>query len=80
MYDRELVKTLFEVPPLLPRPLAPALSFSGAGKTARANAPLVRPQGVPERYANRTNDFTKMAWSKNRRGDNAEMVTLELVD
>ena len=29
-------------------------------------------QGVPERYAERTNDFSKMSWMKNRRGDNTE--------
>lgn len=32
-----------------------------------------------ERYATRMNDFTTMTASLNRRGDNAQMVTLALV-
>jgi large subunit ribosomal protein L17 len=33
---------------------------------------------APERYAERSNDFTKMTLALSRRGDNANMVTLEL--
>ena len=48
MYDREVVKGLFEE--------------------------------VPNRYAARTNDYTKMTGAGVRRGDATEMVLLELVD
>ena len=33
---------------------------------------------APGRYAERNNDFTKMSVALSRRGDNANMVTLEL--
>ena len=34
---------------------------------------------APARYAERRNDFTKMTTQLSRRGDNANMVTLELI-